>query len=101
LSGTAKQSEQAIQGASNIADGIRRELIQLGCRDEDISTQWLPDPGFVPAPESAELRVELAGGRSASANFSREELEDSRDRLDRQSVVSKINLVTEKLLDSV
>jgi hypothetical protein len=93
----ARQSTEAILGAANIADAVRTQLVQRGCRKEEISLEWHPDPAIAPPPEAPELHVELAECGTVEQMFSREELEVSRDRLDRQSVLAKINLVVESL----
>lgn len=97
MNAMTRQSTEAILGAANIADAVRAELVQRGRREEEISLEWLPDPAIIPPPEAPELRAELAECGTVRQMFSREELEVSRDRLDRQSVVAKINLVVESL----
>lgn len=97
MNATARQSTAAIQGAVNIAAAIRAELIQRGRRDEEISLEWLPDPGLVPPPETPELRAALTECGCVQQMFGREELEVSCEGLDRQSVVVRINLVVQTL----
>jgi len=97
MNAMARQSTEAILGAANIADAIRAELVQRGRRREEISLEWYPDPAVTPASEAPELRAELAECGTVRQMFSREELEISRERLDKESVVAKINLVVESL----
>ncbi len=96
MNATARPNTEVIQGAVNIVHAIRAELIQRGRRNEEISLEWLPDPGSAPPPETPELRAALAQC-SVQQMFSREELEVSCERLDRQSVVAKINLIVQSL----
>ena len=96
MNATIKQSE-ATQGAAKIADAIREGLLQRGCRDEDISLDWFPDPQLVSSAEAPELRAALADLGDVRQMFSREELEVSCEQLGRESVLAKINLVVESL----
>jgi len=97
MNATARLSTEVIQGAVNIADAIRAQLVERGRRQEEISLDWLPDPDSAPPPETPELRATLEESGSVQQMFSREELEVSCQRLDRQSVVAKINLVVQSL----
>ena len=97
MNATARLSTEVIQGAVNIADDIRAQLVERGRRQEEISLEWLPDPDAAPPPETPELRATLEECGSVQQMFSREELELSCQRLDRQSVVAKINLVVQSL----
>jgi hypothetical protein len=97
MNATARLSAEVILGAVNIADAVRSQLIERGRRKEEISLEWLPDPDSAPPPETPELRATLRACGSVQQMFSREELEVSCDRLDRPSVVAKINLVVESL----
>jgi hypothetical protein len=97
MNATTRLSPEAVQGAVNIADAVRAQLVERGRRKEDISLEWLPNPDSAPPPEAPELRATLAGCGSVQQMFSREELEVSCERLDRQSVVVKINLVVQSL----
>ena len=97
MNATARLSTEVIQGAVNIADAIRALLVERGRRREEISLEWLPDPDSAPPPETPELRATLEECGSVQQMFSREELEVSCQRLDRQSVVAKINLVVQSL----
>ena len=94
---TPRLSAEVILGAVNIADAVRTQLMKRGRRNEEISLEWLPDPDTAPPPETPELRATLRASGSVRQIFSREELEVSCDRLDRPSVVAKINLVVESL----
>jgi hypothetical protein len=94
---TAQLSAEVILGAVNIADAVRTQLVERGRRNEEISLEWLPDPDTAPPPETPELRATLRACGSVRQMFSREELEVSCHRLDRPSVVAKINLVVESL----
>jgi hypothetical protein len=93
----ARLSTEAIQGAVNIADAVRDQLVERGRRKQEISLDWLPDPDSAPPPEASELRATLEECGSVQQMFSREELEVSCERLDRQSVVAKIHLVVRSL----
>ena len=97
MNATAQLSTEVIQGAVNIADTVRAQLVERGHRKEEISLEWLPDPDSAPPPESSELRATLQACASVQQMFSREELEVSCERLDRQSVTAKINLVVQSL----
>jgi hypothetical protein len=97
MNATARLSTEVIQGAVNIADAIRAQLVERGRRQEEISLDWLPDPDSAPPPETPELRATLEECGSVQQMFSREELEVSCQRLDRQSVIAKINLVVQSL----
>ena len=97
MNATARLSTEVIQGAVNIADALRAQLVERGRRQEEISLDWLPDPDSAPPPETPELRATLEECASVQQMFSREELEVSCQRLDRQSVVAKINLVVQSL----
>jgi hypothetical protein len=97
MNATARLGTEAIQGAVNIADAVRAQLVERGRRKEEISLEWLPDPDSAPPPETPELRATLEECGSVQQMFSREELEVSCERLDRPSVVAKINLVVQSL----
>jgi hypothetical protein len=97
MNATTRLSPEAVQGAVNIADAVRAQLVERGRRKEDISLEWLPDSDSAPPPEAQELRATLEECGSVRQMFSREELEVSCGRLDRQSVVAKINLVVQSL----
>jgi hypothetical protein len=97
MNATGRLGTEAIQGAVNIADAVRAQLVERGRRKEEISLEWLPDPDSAPPPETAELRATLEECGSVQQMFSREELEVSCKRLDRQSVVAKIDLVVQSL----
>lgn len=94
---TARLSNEAIRGAVKIADAVRAQLVERGRRKEEISLEWLPDPDCAPPPEYPELRATLEECASVQQTFSREELEVSCERLDRRSVVAKIDLVVQSL----
>jgi hypothetical protein len=94
---TARLSTEAIQGAVNIADAVRAQLVERGRRKEEISLEWLPDPDSAPPPETPQLRATLEECGSVQQTFSREELEVSCERLARQSVLAKINRVVQSL----
>jgi hypothetical protein len=96
MNATIKHSE-ATQGAGKIADAIREGLLRRGCRDEDIVLDWCPDLQLVSCAEAPELRAALADGGDVRQMFSREELEVSREQLERESVLAKIDLVVESL----
>lgn len=87
----------ASRGAGNIADAIRAGLLQRGCRNEDIFLDWVPDPALVASVDAPELKAALVEGGRVRQMFSREELEVSCDRLGRESVLAKIDLVVESL----
>ena len=97
MNATPRLSTEVIQGAVNIADAIRALLVERGRRQKEISLDWLPDPDSAPPPETPKLRATLEECGSVQQMFSREELEVSCQRLDRQSVVAKINLVVQSL----
>ena len=94
MNATTRLSTEAILGAVNIADAV---WVERGRRKEEISLNWLPDPDSTPPPETPELRATLGKCGSVQQMFSREELEVSCERLDRQSVVAKIDLVVQIL----
>jgi hypothetical protein len=96
MTATFNKSE-AMLGAGKIASAIRAELVQHGCRNEDISLDWFPDPHLAPAEEAPELSAALADGGHVRQMFSREELEVSCEQLERESVIAKINLVVHSL----
>jgi hypothetical protein len=85
------------RGAVNITDDIRRQLVKRGHSPEEIALAWFPDPQLVAAPEAPELKAMISGNATVRQMFSREELEVSSERLERQSVIAKINLVVESL----
>jgi hypothetical protein len=97
MNATGRLSTEAILGAVNIADAVWAQLVERGCRKEEISLDWLPDPDSTPPPETPELRATVEKCGSVHQMFSREELEVSCERLDRQSVVAKIDLVVQSL----
>lgn len=97
MKATVRRNTKAVLGADKIAGAILSELVSRGHRQEEISLQWHPDPAAAPPPSAPELRAELADCATVRQMFSREELEVSRNRLDRESVVAKINLVVESL----
>jgi len=97
MNATARLSAEVILGAVNIADAVRAQLIEHGRRKEEISLEWLPDPDSAPPPEAPQLRASLRACGTVQQMFSREELEVSCDRLERPSVVAKINRVVESL----
>ena len=74
MDATARLSTEVIQGAVNIADAIRAQLVERGRRQEEISLEWLPDPDSAPPPETPELRATLEECGSVQQMFSREEL---------------------------
>jgi hypothetical protein len=97
MNATPRLSAEVILGAVNIADAVRTQLIERGRPKEEISLEWLPDPDSAPPPEAPQLRATLRTCGSVQQVFSREELEVSCNRLDRPSVVAKINRVVESL----
>ena len=97
MNATPQLSTEVIRGAVHIADTVRAQLVERGHRKEEISLEWLPDPDSAPPPETPELRATLQACASVQQMFSREELEVSCERLDRQSVIAKINLVVQSL----
>ncbi|HVY08121.1 MAG TPA: hypothetical protein VHB46_19255 [Burkholderiales bacterium] len=91
------RTDRASRGAANIMHTIRDQLIKRGRRPEEITLAWFPDPDKVPLPEAPELKAIMAGGSSVRQMFSTEELEVSSQRLERDSVLAKINLIVESL----
>ena len=94
---TTTKRSRATKGADKIADAIRAQLLQRGCRNEDISLDWFPDLHRLSSVEAPELRAAVADSGNVLQMFSREELEVSGEQLERESVLAKINLVVESL----
>ncbi len=94
---TTEPEVQVIRGAANIMDSIREQLVQRGRKREEITLAWFPDPQLVPSPEAPELKAMVTDSAVVRQMFSREELAVSSQRLERDSVVAKINLVVESL----
>jgi hypothetical protein len=92
-----RQDSTINRGAVNITNDIRQQLIKRGRSPEEITLAWFPDPQLVALPEAPELKAMIADNAAVRQMFSREELEVSSERLERDSVIAKINLVVESL----
>lgn len=92
-----RQDSTINRGAVNITNDIRQQLIERGRSAEEITLAWFPDPQLVARPEAPELKAMIADNAAVRQMFSREELEVSSERLERESVIAKINLVVESL----
>jgi len=83
---TSKSTEQFIRGLQNIERDIIKKLRDSGFNIDASNFVWHRGKDFIPPPSAIELEIKFQG-RTANAVLSREQVEDSWDRLDRSDVV--------------
>ena len=97
MNSATRRNPELARGAMKIADTIRTQLVQRGCRHEEISLNWDPDPDLARRRVTTELRATLADCGSVHQLFSRDELRVSCERVSTPSVAAKVDLIVASL----
>jgi len=85
----ARTVDGFVEGMQNIERDILKEMRAAGITITTSDLQWNHGQAVLPIPESLLLEIN-AQGRTASAAMSREQIEDSYERVERIDVVLAI-----------
>jgi hypothetical protein len=88
----AKSSEQFLKGLQNIERSIIDGVRKAGRDCSAQNFKWHRGKELVPPPMAVELELR-AGKNTVADSFSREEVEDSRERVDRPDTWQKIRRI--------
>lgn len=94
-----KQQQEFNGGLGNVTQGVIESLAEVGIvvRTDEIMYEPAWRPGR-PIPEAIEIRVAPEGAPTVRTHFSREQIDDSWDRLDRADVRQRIRAITAEFI---
>lgn len=94
--GIAASTAQFLAGLRNIERAMIAKLRANGVQITADSFEWHRGEELVPPPEVVELEIKFQG-MSTNAIISREQVEDSHERIDRMDVIAMIDALVKDL----
>ena len=91
-----KSTAQFVAGMQNIERAIIAELRRGNIQITADSFMWNRGKELIPPPEAITLEIKFQG-KSANGILSREQVEDSHERIDRADVVAMVNAIVKSL----
>ena len=91
-----KSTAQFVAGMQNIERAIIAELRRGNIQITADSFMWNRGKELIPPPEAITLEITFQG-KSANGILSREQVEDSHERIDRADVVAMVNAIVKSL----